>query len=106
GGELGSQAGAEFADEASAGRDAELAGVGAGAGDDVGDRVGVGLGEADRFELGVEVDELVVGDPAEDEVLLDGGAGVGAAVGLLAAGIAAGGVGPGAGLGGGAGGAG
>src|SRR4051794_19473260 len=59
--------------------DAELAGVRAGAGDDVVDLVRAGLAEAERVEALPHVVDRLVADPAQHEVLVHGGAGVAAA---------------------------
>src|SRR6185369_7505014 len=58
--------------------DAELAGVGAGAGDDVVDRVRAGFAEPDRAEALPDVVDRLVTDPAQDEVLVHGHARVAA----------------------------
>ena len=63
------------------GRDAETAGVGAGAGDDVLDEFGAGIAEVGGDQALVEALHLVVRHPADAEVLLDRGAEV--AVGVL-----------------------
>ena len=62
--------------------DGELAAVGAGAGDDVGEEAGLGGAEADLGELAVEHGQVRFVHPAEDDVLLRVGARV--AVGILA----------------------
>ena len=59
-------------------RDAELAGVGAGAGDDVVDLVGAGVGEVQLLEALPDVVDRLVAHPAQQEVLVHGGAGVAA----------------------------
>ena len=59
-------------------RDAELAGVGAGAGDDVVDLVGAGVAEAELLEALPDVVDRLVAHPAQQEVLVHGGAGVAA----------------------------
>ena len=50
--------------------DAELAGVGAGAADDVGDLAGARLGQAELGEAAPDVVDRLVANPAQDEVLL------------------------------------
>lgn len=50
-------------------RNGEGAIVGARAGDDIGDMVGVGFGEVDQGEGSMQGDEVSFGDPAKDEVL-------------------------------------
>ena len=57
--------------QAHRGGDPELAGVGAGAGDDVGDRADAVLGEAELAQRRVDVVERLIADPAQDEVLID-----------------------------------
>ena len=64
--------------EAHRGGDAELAAVGAGARDVVGDLLRAGLAELQLLETVPEVVDRLVADPAEDEVLADGHAGVAA----------------------------
>src|SRR6185295_6823108 len=59
--------------------DAELAGVGAGAGDDVVDLVRAGFAEPDRAEALPDVVDRLVTDPTQDEVLVHGHARVAAA---------------------------
>ena len=66
--------------EAHRGGDPELAAVGAGAGDDVGDLVGAGVAEAELAEPLPDVVDRLVADPAQDEVLVHGRAGVAAGV--------------------------
>src|SRR5207302_157481 len=56
--------------EAHRARDAQLARVGAGAGDDVGDLVGAGFTELELGEALPDVVHAGVADPAEDEVLV------------------------------------
>src|SRR5271155_674002 len=73
---LGCQTSAEFAGQAARAGDAELAGVGAGAGGDVDDGAGAGIGQAEIFQFVVEVDYTTFWNPAENQVLFDGGAGV------------------------------
>ncbi len=58
------------------GGDAELAGVGAGAGDHVLDLAGAAQGQVQLPELGVERRQVGLGDPAQHQVLLDRGANV------------------------------
>jgi hypothetical protein len=57
-------------------RDPELAAVGARAADDVLDLIGPGAGELELLQPGPYVVDRLVADPAQDEVLLDAGAGV------------------------------
>ena len=52
--------------------DGEVAGVGAGAGDDVAGQLGAGLGHADGLEPGVQRGQLLLGEAAEHEVLAVG----------------------------------
>ena len=61
-------------------RDAELAGVGAGARDDVVDLVGAGLAEAELVQPRPDVVDRLVAHPAQHEVLVHGGARVAAGV--------------------------
>ena len=68
---LGGEPRAQLAGQAARRRDAELAGVGARAGGDVDDRPGAGRGEVDRLQLRVERRQVVLGDPAQHDVLLD-----------------------------------
>ena len=50
-------------------RDREVARVGTGAGDDVAGELGAGFGHADGVEASEEVGELLLGEPAQHEVL-------------------------------------
>ena len=54
--------------------DAELAGVGAGAGGDVADRLRAGTAEAEGVQLAMERRQVRLAHPAQHDVLLDGGA--------------------------------
>jgi hypothetical protein len=58
-----------IAGETTALGDGEVAGVGAGAGDDVAGELGAGLGHADRVEPLEQRRELLVGEVAEHDVL-------------------------------------
>src|ERR1700761_2678167 len=66
--------------EAHRGGDPEFAAVGAGAGDDVGDLPRARVAEAEFAQLLPDVVDRLVADPAQDQVLLHGRAGVAAAV--------------------------
>ena len=63
-------------------RDREVAGVGAGTGDDVADELGAGFGHADGVEAGEEIGELLLGEPAQREVLPVGDPDLGVEVAL------------------------
>ena len=65
---------AQFGGQSARGGDAQLAGVGAGAGDDVDDGAGAGIAKSDGFKCLVEFRQIALADPAKDEILLDGGA--------------------------------
>ena len=88
------QAGDQLGGQAARGRDAQLAGVGAGAGGDVDDGAGAGRAQARPCQRGIQRGQVSLADPAQHDVLLNGGA-----QGLV--GEAAGDVGQGAQLGGG-----
>ena len=62
--------------------DREVAGVGTGARDDVAGELGAGFGHADRAQALVQVGELLLGEPAECEVLTVGDADLDAEVAL------------------------
>src|SRR5581483_1750989 len=70
---LGQKPGAEFAGKAARRRDAELAGISAGAGDNVDDGSGSRLRELGRLQVSIELRQVGFADPAEDDILLDGG---------------------------------
>ena len=62
---------AQLAGQAARGGDAELAGVGAGAGRDVDDRLRAGVAEADGVQVAVERRQVGLAHPAQHDVLLD-----------------------------------
>ena len=65
---------AQFARESARRRNSELAGVGAGAGDDVNDGARARIAKADGFQRLVNFGQVAFADPANDEILLDCGA--------------------------------
>ena len=73
---------ADVGGEAARLRDREVAGVGAGAGDDVADELGAGFGHADGVEPGEQLGELLLGEPAQHEVLPVGDPDLGVEVAL------------------------
>ena len=71
---LGGQALAQLAGQAARGSDAQLAGVGARAGCHVDDGAGASLTQAEGLEGLVQLQQVGLGHPAQDDVLLHGGA--------------------------------
>ncbi len=73
---FGDEAIAKFAGQSARAGDSELAGVAAGAGNQIGDRSRARLGQADVLQILIQRRDMLHLHPAQNDILLDGGAGV------------------------------